>query len=400
MRKNFRMVFGCIVWALHVFVASSAICQQSPASDFAAPVSDTRPSLDSPKKYPSIPPLPEGYERNFKLTRNPELKGRIAFTAKAHGFQRIFVLDLESYQIHPIIDGPGNNRYPSWSPDGTKLVFNSDRDGSREIYISDWDGENQKRLTKNNVTDDDPSWSPDGKKVLYYSVSSKSGTKVITNLFTMRPDGTGKEQITHFRGKNTTPRWSPEGGSIAYSTNRFWPGWDVCIWNIKSKIEQCPLSGKDSYCRPMWSPSGSSLMYSYGSHRDIDLGRYYLGETGGQLLVRAPRRLYDGVWSPSEKFIVFAAEAHDAPDDFNAMILDIDNEKKSPLILSSRYSIRYFSWTETTTLELEAKRAARASTVSATPSVLIETPGGKEAADTTTPRTGGTSTEELEKEIF
>ncbi len=53
-----------------------------------------------------------------------------------------------------------NDRYPSWSPDGKKIVFASDRDFNSEIYIMNADGTNQTRLTRNSIDDNQPAWSP------------------------------------------------------------------------------------------------------------------------------------------------------------------------------------------------------------------------------------------------
>ena len=62
-----------------------------------------------------------------------------------------------------LTNNPANDMVPSWSPDGKKIVFDSDRDGNLEIYVMNADGSNQIRLTYNPADDWDPSWSPGGK---------------------------------------------------------------------------------------------------------------------------------------------------------------------------------------------------------------------------------------------
>lgn len=47
---------------------------------------------------------------------------------------------------------------PAWSPDGTKIVFRTDRDGNDEIYIMNADGSGQTRLTNDTASDFRPSW--------------------------------------------------------------------------------------------------------------------------------------------------------------------------------------------------------------------------------------------------
>ncbi len=62
-----------------------------------------------------------------------------------------------------------NDVAPDISPDGSKIVFFSDRDGNYEIYMMNTDGSNQQRLTSNLADDTNPVFSPDGKKVLFQS---------------------------------------------------------------------------------------------------------------------------------------------------------------------------------------------------------------------------------------
>ena len=47
---------------------------------------------------------------------------------------------------------------PTWSPDGNRIAFQSDRDGNTEIYVMHADGSNQTRLTNNKATDQVPDW--------------------------------------------------------------------------------------------------------------------------------------------------------------------------------------------------------------------------------------------------
>jgi len=78
---------------------------------------------------------------------------------------------------------PGHDRNPSWSPDGKRIAFESNRDGNWEIYVMNANGRNQRRLTNNPALDFSPVWfdpaaghpvSPAGKlRVLWGWIKQK-----------------------------------------------------------------------------------------------------------------------------------------------------------------------------------------------------------------------------------
>lgn len=73
-----------------------------------------------------------------------------------------------------------DDRHPFFSPDGSKVAFESNRDGNWEIYIMNNDGSDQNRLTDNEADDRMPSWHPSGESILFQS--NRSGKFQLYNL--------------------------------------------------------------------------------------------------------------------------------------------------------------------------------------------------------------------------
>jgi len=104
----------------------------------------------------------------------------------------IWTYDLVGNRMQSLSIAPGDSR-PRYSPDGTKIVFQSNRDGQPEIYIMNSDGSGQTRLTNNPAWDTAPSWSPDGTRILFTSLRDNV---MSPSLYVMNADGSGQTRLT------------------------------------------------------------------------------------------------------------------------------------------------------------------------------------------------------------
>jgi Tol biopolymer transport system component len=114
------------------------------------------------------------------------------------GWRRIAVMNSDgsgSAQLSPLAPAPTNTAadiYPAWSPDGTKIAFQSNRSGTYQVWVMNANGSGLVNLTNRTTGDDNsPTWSPDGTKIAF--ASDRSGK---FDIWTMNENGTGLRNIT------------------------------------------------------------------------------------------------------------------------------------------------------------------------------------------------------------
>jgi len=99
----------------------------------------------------------------------------------------------------------------SWSPDGKRIVFASQRNGNFDIYSVSPNGGKETRLTTNPNYDDGCEYTPDGKYIYFNSVRSGH-----MQIWRMKPDGSEQTQITHSDLDDWFPHISPDGKFIVF----------------------------------------------------------------------------------------------------------------------------------------------------------------------------------------
>ncbi len=131
---------------------------------------------------------------------------------------RLYVARSDGEQMHLLADGAGWRRRAEWSPDGTRIAFDSnarDEDsgvGDREIYVVDADGRRLRAIMPHAAVESSPTWSPDGSRLAFYS----SRLAPAPGIYVMDVDGGGLRFIGQVGLFAARPAWSPDGSRIAF----------------------------------------------------------------------------------------------------------------------------------------------------------------------------------------
>jgi Tol biopolymer transport system component len=159
----------------------------------------------------------------------------------------------------------GRNRYPIWSPDGTRVAFQSDRGGEQAIYVQRVDGIGRpERLAgaQNGASLIPESWSPDGRWIL---LSQEKGSEF--SLWTLSVQDCRLRPLDVRSQRMIGATFSPDGRWIAYSLSGgndrtlVSPDRGVFVqpFPFTGAIYQAPKVLIDFH--PVWSPAGRELMY-------------------------------------------------------------------------------------------------------------------------------------------
>jgi Tol biopolymer transport system component len=108
-----------------------------------------------------------------------------------------------------------SGEYATWSPDGTRLAFASARDGDYDLYVIDADGSDEHVIVDAPGYQMYPAWSPDGQWIAY---ETGPGSIDRLQIHVMHPDGTEDRAITADEATNRFPAWSADG-RLAWSAS-------------------------------------------------------------------------------------------------------------------------------------------------------------------------------------
>jgi len=171
---------------------------------------------------------------------------QVAYTVNEKDGQAIYLMDVDETNALRLTSG----LTPAWSPDGLRIAFSRHYDG---IYTIEPSGANLTRLTDSSEYgwDGYPTWSLDGTKIIFGSNRHAPGDFATDSVYIMNADGSGIGRLSQSWG-SPPYAWSPDGRWILY-TEGFGSGAELQVMDSYG-LDSMPLADDNIGFHPLWRP--------------------------------------------------------------------------------------------------------------------------------------------------
>lgn len=204
---------------------------------------------------------------------------------------------------------------PSWSPDGTQIAFDASWSGPRRIWICDARGRNAMQLTSDEseaTAHVRPRWSPDGTKIVFQNIEVTKSDVRIVDVRTREMKWVTDDFVT-----DVHPVWSFDGGSIICSSYR---GGGINLWRIPVDIDGTPagpmqqITAGPGHDVDVDTPRSENRLVFAILKQNAELWRLPVDAMTGaasgtpEQVVAGSRENTRGAWSPDGERIAFGSD--------------------------------------------------------------------------------------------
>ena len=213
-----------------------------------------------------------------RMLRYPAVsKTQIAFVYAGD----IWLVGKEGGAAFRLTSSPGEETFPRFSPDGTKVAYSASYDGNVDVYVIPSTGGEPRRLTHHPMPDRVVGWTPDSRKVLFAS-GRESGRQRYSQFYTVGLEGGLPDKLPVPYGEFGA--FSPDGRQFVYmpmaqdfrNWKRYRGGWSPDLWlfDLTSKSAKNITSNAANDAQPMWHGSTIYFISDRGANERNNIWSY------------------------------------------------------------------------------------------------------------------------------
>ena len=240
---------------------------------------------------------------------------QIAFTSWRDGNAEIYVMNTDGSNVRRVTTHPAFDNYPVFSPDGTQVAFQSNRDDEHvEVYVQNLnDGTPPRRLTTStSFTGLAPKcWSPDGTRMLVYT---NRNAKAQIELIDVEPVPV-QLLLADDAADLSFPRVSADGRRVLYEARLADRSVELRVTDLDTKRTAVVFRTEPDYSTflhlsPAWSPDNSLIAFSARANGNSDIFTIAPDGSGLRNVSRNPLSDSSPVFSADGREIVFARDTY------------------------------------------------------------------------------------------
>jgi dipeptidyl aminopeptidase/acylaminoacyl peptidase len=207
-------------------------------------------------------PFTTGNSRDRQPAYSPD-GSRIVFTSNRSGNMDLWVLEPRTGALRQLTDDPAQDWDPGFTPDGRHVLWSSDRSGHLEIWMAGADGSGARQVTRDGVDAENPTATPDGRFIVY-----TSGNPTRLGVWRIRPDGTEDHQLV--AGSALVPEIDPMGRRTLFVADTREGSRLIRVAEIETgalvpfeiRVTWPPSSSNQIlYGRARWTPDGRRIAF-------------------------------------------------------------------------------------------------------------------------------------------
>jgi len=183
----------------------------------------------------------------------------------------IFTVNISTGETYRLTDNPSFDDSGRWSPDGSEIIFYSDRDGTMDLWKisvneSGYPLETAVKVLESDAREHCGRWSFDGHHIVYES--DKTG---VNHLWMITSDGLNETQLTFDENQNGYPAWHPSGDYIVYNKQTSTSSNLHILSLLDGETKRLTMHQMGVDAHPTWSADGKYIAFHSDRAGNFDI---------------------------------------------------------------------------------------------------------------------------------